>query len=71
VLSGWRFLGFAVLRLEQCTLWNVARLSGLRFFRLSRFRSTAVGPCPGRDFISFSNGEKETEAKKTPFHQWL
>ena len=39
---------------------------GSSFFLASLFRSTAVSPCPGRDFISFSNGEKETEAKKTP-----
>jgi hypothetical protein len=25
--------------------------------------------CPWRDFISFSDGEKETEAKKTPLNR--
>jgi hypothetical protein len=25
-----------------------------------------ISHCPWRDFISFSDGEKETEAKKTP-----
>jgi hypothetical protein len=30
------------------------------------FLFISAGPCAGRHFISFSNGEKETEAKKTP-----
>jgi hypothetical protein len=28
-----------------------------------------VSHCPWRDFISFSDGEKETEAKKTPLNR--
>ena len=30
------------------------------------FLFISASPCAGRHFISFSNGEKETEAKKTP-----
>ena len=30
------------------------------------FLPSFISPCPGRDFISLSNGDKETEAKKTP-----
>jgi hypothetical protein len=29
----------------------------------------AISHCAWRHFISFSNGEKETEAKKTPFNR--
>jgi hypothetical protein len=30
------------------------------------FFSNLISPCAGRHFISLSNGDKETEAKKTP-----
>jgi hypothetical protein len=30
---------------------------------------STISHCPWRDFISFSDGEKETEAKKTPFNR--
>jgi hypothetical protein len=35
---------------------------------LADFFST-FSHCPWRDFISFSDGEKETEAKKTPLNR--
>ena len=41
------------------------RLSGL--LELAVFFIT-ISHCPWRDFISFSTGEKETEAKKTPLN---
>src|SRR5580698_6486150 len=30
------------------------------------FLLSSISPCAGRHFISLSNGDKETEAKKTP-----
>ena len=61
---GWR-LGFS----GRSLCWVATSWVFLRFV-LTYFFST-FSHCAWRHFISFSNGEKETEAKKTPLHQWL
>jgi hypothetical protein len=38
-----------------------------RFVLIDLF--STISHCPWRDFISFSDGEKETEAKKTPLNR--
>ena len=46
------YVGQFCLRLERVLCWS--------------FSLSLISPCAGRHFISLSNGDKETEAKKTP-----
>ena len=53
--ASWRMFATAV---RSC--WRCHDVYAVVFLFIS------ASPCAGRHFISFSNGEKETEAKKTP-----
>jgi hypothetical protein len=64
-----RFNGSADVRSGQGKC-QVAAFWVLAGFVLADFFST-FSHCPWRDFISFSDGEKETEAKKTPLNRQL
>jgi hypothetical protein len=63
----WEHVGDFPLALD----WGGCVLPGLVLTRSSRVLCRSLllstfSPCAGRHFISLSNGDKETEAKKTP-----
>jgi hypothetical protein len=73
--------GFLLSQMSSAGAWAVVQRAGLGQCRVAAFCACArflfsdffstVSHCPWRDFISFSDGEKETEAKKTPLNRKL